>query len=497
MKHIYRSLLTYVLLICIITPLYAETKDKDSVLELQQQIKNIQLEINQLQQTDNINNNEFTTYNANVVDNKPTIANELEKYIIKKNTVDIVQNISPENSIIDLKNEPVGGIFDTGGGINVGDAPAITTNGEAAYLGSYSGNNSIPIGMIPSKLFASTLILQKEKFDDYSVFLGGFIGIDAQTWFGDTIPRVGFDNKPTTPFSPTGQNIYLTSSKLFFVSNLGDYVTAEYDVSTSETNDFFIGNAFVIFGNMSVSPFFVTAGRSTLSVANLGGGGSSTGSIAGFLGTGRATNISLNYKTDIINASIAVFGSSDKKADFSAGLFYADSWTDSLAVGFNTGYVYDLDGAENFSIPRVAPNQTIGAFNVDTNIAYTIDSGIFQINSGWASTTQSFDFNGTGNNVLAGSWYVAGNYSANIFGKSTNFNATYGETYNAAAIPMAIAASPLQDGLSKSGIKRQLIFSAQRAYFDNNILFGPEWAYQIFYDGKSMNTLTLDVSVYL
>ena len=168
-----------------------------------------------------------------------------------------------------------------------------------------------------------------------------------------------------------------------------------------------------------------------------------------------------------------------------------------MAFGFNTGYVYDLDGAENFFIPLVAGDQTIGAFNVDANIAYTIDSGIFQINSGWASTTNSFDFNDTGNNVFAGAWYVAGNYSANILGRNTNFNTTYGESYNAAAIPRAIAASPLQDGLSKSGIKRQFIFSAQRSYFDNNILFGPEWAYQIFYDGKSMNTLTLDVAIYL
>ena len=114
---------------------------------------------------------------------------------------------------------PLGGIFNQGGGIDV-EAPAITTNGEAAYLGSYSGNNSVPIGMIPSKLFASTLILQKEKFDDYSIFLGGFIGIDAQTWFGDTIPRVGFDNKPTSSFNSTGQNIYLTSSRLFLFVKL-------------------------------------------------------------------------------------------------------------------------------------------------------------------------------------------------------------------------------------------------------------------------------------
>lgn len=62
---------------------------------------------------------------------------------------------------------------------------------------------------------------------------------------------------------------------------------------------------------------------------------------------------------------------------------------------------------------------------------------------------------------------------------------------------MGISASPLQDGLAKTGIEKQLIFSAQRAYFDDYVLFGPEYAYQRFYDGKHMNTLTLDLAVYL
>ena len=264
MRNINKFFLSYFLFIFFIDYLYSKPKNQAPILELQQQIERLQLEINQLEQEKtNSNRSQFATYNSKVTGKKSSLkTNELEKYIVRKNTVDIVQNISPKNAIIDLSKKPIGGIFDKNGGVNVGDAPAITTNGEVTYLGSYSGNNSIPIGMISSKLFASTLILQKEKFDNYSVFLGGFIGIDAQTWFGDTIPRVGFDNTPTTPFSSTGQNIYLTSSRLFFVSNLGEYVTAEYDVSTSELEQFFIGNAFVIFGNMAASPFFVTAGRS-------------------------------------------------------------------------------------------------------------------------------------------------------------------------------------------------------------------------------------------
>ncbi|MDE4945149.1 hypothetical protein NAI65_13340, partial [Francisella tularensis subsp. holarctica] len=70
----------------------------------------------------------------------------------------------------------------------------------------------------------------------------------------------------------------------------------------------------------------------------------------------------------------------------------------------------------------------------DANISYTINSGIFQINSGLCSTTNSFDFHLIGENVLAGSWYIAGNYSANIVGRNSNFNAKYCESYNAAAI---------------------------------------------------------------
>ncbi|MDE4972295.1 hypothetical protein NAI46_13180, partial [Francisella tularensis subsp. holarctica] len=76
--------------------------------------------------------------------------------------------------------------------------------------------------------------------------------------------------------------------------------------------------------------------------------------------------------------------------------------------------------AENSSIPRIALNKTIGSFSNDANISYTINSGIFQINSGWGSTTNSFYFNLIGENVLAGAWYIACNNSANICGRNSN-----------------------------------------------------------------------------
>lgn len=42
----------------------------------------------------------------------------------------------------------------------------ITTQGQITYLGSCSGNNSIPIGMISRNLFASTILGQRDYFSD-------------------------------------------------------------------------------------------------------------------------------------------------------------------------------------------------------------------------------------------------------------------------------------------------------------------------------------------
>ncbi|ORU76845.1 DUF3573 domain-containing protein, partial [Francisella tularensis] len=70
----------------------------------------------------------------------------------------------------------------------------------------------------------------------------------------------------------------------------GHYVTAEIEFNTTELNNFSLGNAFVIFGNLDTSPFFLTAGRNKLSVGAFGGGGPWTGGITkNFLSPGKVT----------------------------------------------------------------------------------------------------------------------------------------------------------------------------------------------------------------
>ncbi|AJC49488.1 DUF3573 domain-containing protein [Allofrancisella guangzhouensis] len=484
--------------------------ERKLLLQLQQQVQQLQGQLQQLktQQTNfkNTSNGEsqFTTYSSRVDDARGVVrANpnaSLKGSLIDNDTSDILENISPDHTIVNLGDQSLGGVFNKSGGIDVGGAPPITTQGQIAFLGSYSGNNSIPIGMISSNLFASTLMGQRSKFDDYSVFFGGFLETDAQVFFGSQITKNNGDI-----FQSNGQNIYLTAANLYFLSNLGHYVTAQFDFDTNESGGFDLGNAFVIFGNLDTSPFFVTAGRNKLSVGSYGGGGTLTnGIIKSFLSPGQVTNVSLNYKSDTINANVAVFGSDDRRANFSTGLFYADSLSENLAAGFNVGYVFNMAGAGNSALSTFLEsptsnnkNATIGAFNLDANLGYVMLGGFWQIQAGWATTTNAENFNGSGNNVLAGAWYTALNYSLELLGRNTNFGASYGQSYNAADIPMAIASSPISFGRAKSGIQNQFIVSAQRAYFDDNVLFGPEYAYQKLYGGQHMNTITIDLSVYV
>ena len=501
------------------------SNERDLLLKLQQQVQQLQGQLQQIKAQKNNNgstqfkntssgDSSFTTYSSRVGTNNSnkSVNSTNPNSVLSKSMVngddksnDVLRNIDANDSIISMTQKPLGGVFDEKGGIDVGGAPAITTGGQVTYLGAYSGNNNIPIAQISSSLFASTLLGQRDKFDDYSIFFGGFLETDSQVWFGSKIARPANDDGTPNTFSGNGQNIYLTSAKLYFLSNLGHYVTAQFDFDTDESSGFSLGNAFVMFGNLDTSPFFVTAGRNKLSVGAYGGGGTTTDGITTFLKPGDVTNVSLNYKTDTVNTNITVFGSDDEKANFSTGFFYANSISENVAVGFNTGYVFNMAGAGNSAITTALKNtgntsDDVGAFNLDGNLTFTNlwGGGILNLGSGWTTTTKSEEFNGAGKgNAVAGAWYGAGNYSLALGGRDTNFGVSYGQSYNAAAIPMAIAASPINFGDSSSGVNHQLIFSAQRSYFDDNVIFGPEYVYQKLYNGSHMNTITLDMQVFL
>lgn len=482
--------------------------DRELLLKLQQQVQQLQGQLQQLkaqgnggglQNTSN-GSSQFTTYSSKVDGNKNprTLggngeSKDLSQALIGGQTSsDIMGNVNASNSIINLASEPLGGVFNQKGGIDVGGAPAITTQGQVTYLGSYSGNNSIPIGQISSNLFASTLLGQREKFDDYSVFFGGFIEADAQAWFGSAVTKA----QSAGQLYSNGQNIYLTSANLYFLSNLGHYVTAQFDFDTNESGSFSLGNAFVIFGNLDTTPVFVSVGKYRPSVGSFGGGGPWTiGITANMFRPLIVTNAAINYRGDTSNANFTVFDAKNH-ATFSVAYFDAVSIPNIAQVGFNLGYMHDIRGANNrFNFI----DKRVGEFNIDTAISFEsipFLPGNLNVGAGWATTTtQSTQFNGR-SNAFAGAFTVQAAYTFKLFGSGQNINASYGHSYNADNIPMPLSAGG-SFFLAASGIKDQILVSTQRSFFDDNVLIGPEYSWQSLYNGQRMNTLTLDLSVYI
>lgn len=380
---------------------------------------------------------------------------------------------------------------DSDDGVDVGDQVKITTQGEVTYVGSFSGNNTVPIGQLPSNLFASSILRQRQFFDDYSIFFGGFIQTDAQVWNGSDITM-----KNGNIFDGRGENIYLTSATLYFLANLGHYVTANLDFVADQYNNYDLQDAFVMFGNLDTTPVFVSVGKYRPSVGSYGGGGPWTNSItANMFRPLRVTNAAVNYRGDTANANFTV-SDTDNHATFSLAYFDAVSIPGFAQIGFNVGYMHDIRGANNrFGFV----NDRVGEFNFDTawsfnNIPFL--PGSLNLGGGWATTTtRSTQFNGY-SNAFAGAFTVQAAYLFDLFGSGQNINVSYGRSYNADNIPMPISAEGSYFR-TESGIKNQILISTQRSFFDDNVLLGPEYSWQSLYNGQYMNTFTLDLSVYI
>ncbi|BCD92055.1 hypothetical protein fh0823_21940 [Francisella halioticida] len=163
----------------------------NNILVLQQEIFSLKQQINQVKKSQSTAENitsksDFATYSSKILSTptpilKPVSVDYETKYIVTK----VSSNDYLDKDLHEpQKNE---GAFFSNGSIDVGGEPAVTTQGQITYLGLYSGNNTIPIGQISRNLFSSTIIGQKDKFGEYSMFFGGYLEADAQTWFGSQI----------------------------------------------------------------------------------------------------------------------------------------------------------------------------------------------------------------------------------------------------------------------------------------------------------------------
>ena len=446
---------------------YQEDDDRQyyEIIELMKQTQELQTEISQ-------------------INNK-----EAQKTVVTLGGKDSGETRLSLDDYVDDYGSPSGVIYDgSHKEIDVSKSVPITTRGEETYIGSYSSSNVIPFGRISQTLFPATIIGQRQNYGDYGVYIGAYIESDYQFWSGTPISAQAGGQYPAQ-----GMGAYLTTAYAYFLANLGHYVTAETDIEVWQGNTY-LADAFVMFGNLDTSPFFLTVGQYRPSIGSYSGGGNWTyGITTNLFRLNRVPNAALNYKEGTQTANITVFNSHNHPS-FSLGYFDAREINDKLQVGFNIGYAYDISGA---STPFQYIDARTGELNIDATLNITnVLPGTLSLGTSFGSTTtKNTKFNGYSDSY-AGAWNTQAAYSIDIYGRGTNFNVSYGQSYNTDNLPTMM--SPQEDRMvPTTGIQRQYIVSSQRAYFDNNVLIGPEYARQELYNNQYMNTFTIDVSVYV
>ena len=213
----------------------------------QGQIDSLKSEVSQLQSKSSSNSfgkngnskGEFTTYRS-VVRNKPS---DVKLYNTSQNQ-EIVQNITKDGRINTNDNSEIL----SGDAIDVGSSPMITSRGQISYIGAYSGNNALAISQISNGLIGSTIMSQRQKFDDYAILFGAQIAGNAQLWFASN----NMNSLASLPAPSNGQGLYLTNTRLYFLANIGHYISASFDFGTNQTGPFSFGESMITFGNLAL-----------------------------------------------------------------------------------------------------------------------------------------------------------------------------------------------------------------------------------------------------
>ncbi|MFZ9034805.1 MAG: DUF3573 domain-containing protein [Francisellaceae bacterium] len=371
-----------------------------------------------------------------------------------------------------------------------------TTKGEIQnFLYSDMHEGIVPFAMMSSSQLAYSLLKQRDKFSDQALIFGGFVEADAQTWNGSkietsTLVNANKESEGYKYFPTSGKNIYLTSAKLYMSANLGKYVTAYTYLSGDQDNAPDISKAAVIFGNLSVSPFYVTVGKLTVPVGTYGGGGPWTSSLSdAYFNISTQSNVSVAYSNadNGVSTNVTWFQVDDHSSSFSTALFYKGTLGE-LNYGANVGYIYNIAGK---LLGLENDDGRVGEFNTDLNLNYDI----YGLGLGWSTTTNS---SATTNNGKAGAWYISADAAPTIWGRSTDFSLAYNGAYNTNDVGdvVALSGAAMPGYATNSGVQKQIIAGISRPVFSDNVLLGLEYAYQYLYNKQHANTYTLDLSVF-
>jgi len=368
---------------------------------------------------------------------------------------------------------------------------------------------------LPSTTFDLALLKERDKFDNRSLNLGGYMEWDAQYWKTHNAIATGLNNAPL-PVEGTG--LYTTTIDLDAMSNLNSWTTMfakveQENIGTPQAHMIF-RKALVTFGNLDITPFFLTLGKSFLPFGVYGGGGVwSVPLTRSVFRPSEVPQAMLGYYKNGFNSNLAVFsnqgGVSGSIADFVYSVYFNGTVQDLFSYTLGAGYMNDLRGLPSGlgsayqSSGVLDSSKRVGAYDLNAELSYQH----LNLTAEYISATRQGIYNSNletsdANTVVPGegqktpsAWELGAAYNQAWLGAPMYYTISYSRTYHMAGVPMGWTSQPIPGPSAIDGIKNAWILSVARQ-IRPDLIVGFEAQRGVTYADHFGGSYTLDLSMY-
>ncbi|MCF6807115.1 DUF3573 domain-containing protein [Thiotrichales bacterium 19S9-12] len=427
---------------------------------LKEQIQTLTKKVNQLEAKQNATTSDaIVTTGSRVPDHSHTLTHQADDKIVRASKQ---ENTQDENG------------------------PQPLFRGQHLYIESSAQYNDTRLEQLSSSQLPLGILKLKERANQPALVIGGSLEADAQAWWGDAVT-----NTSGKPIYENGAGVFITTANVDMLANINPWTQGYITIAGTE-NSIAIDNAFITFGNVQQFPFFASVGKNRPPLGSFGGGGVWASSIGTMIfRPGKVSNITAGYNQDNLTTYLTGWRSTSDQAvneyNFVYSAYYSDNITDDLAYSLSGGYMNNVIGSTSGSDHIADSTQRNPVVNVEGSITYH-QYGLY---AGLASTLFKRDYSDF---KRAGTWYIQGVYSPEIFGKSTTFALSYNGSYQTQNFTGVVNGDAI-NGIEVTGPKNEVIAYVQSEIM-SDVYLTLEYAWLQTYDNGKGNTITTDVIVY-
>ncbi|MDO8954584.1 MAG: LbtU family siderophore porin [Gammaproteobacteria bacterium] len=369
---------------------------------------------------------------------------------------------------------------------------------QSASLPMVTTDSKLPLASLSKVHFPEAVLKAKESYQA-PLILGGQLEADAQTWNGSYFyAHNGSSNQK-------GQSVAFTKAYIFTMANINQWTTAVVSLKNSlPTNSIQVDRAFLNFGNLASSPWYVTLGNAYLPFGNFSGNGPLDNALTtNAFRINPTTEAMLGLNSDGFDTNFGVYNDSSFSNNAFHDFLLSSTWTQALntssQLSLGASYISDIRGTSSgvgssytqSTASAASPFNAAKTSAYDLNANYTL--GSISLLGEFVTTSRS----AMANNVSVGKpsvWMLGTVYKYAILNKPTQFQLSFSQTKNMQNVQLPATANFAQN-LKITGIKSEWLASITPEMWTNTYI-GPEFVYDHLYSQTNTWTLSLDATAY-